>query len=705
MSIDVNKRVPLHLIRNIGIMAHIDAGKTTVSERILFYTGVNYKIGEVHDGAATMDWMEQEQERGITITAACTRCFWNDHAINLIDTPGHVDFTAEVERSLRVLDGAVAVFDGVAGVEAQSETVWRQADKYKVPRMCFVNKLDRTGASFQYCLDTIRDRLGARAVPLQHPIGAEDNFKGVVDLITMKALTFPESDKGSTVVEGEIPADLIEICKERRHELLEAVAENDEKLLDTFMETGDLPPDEIRRGIRLAVINGYFVPILCGAALRNKGVQPLLDAVVSYLPSPLDKPPIEGTLLENPDAPKVPRKPEDNGPLSAIAFKIMGDKHGELTYVRVYSGVIKQGDQIYNSSKQRKERIGGIWLMHADNRNRLEELHAGDIAAVTGLKETITGDTLCHKDENAVYFEAIKFPEPVISVAVEPKSTADKDKLNHALTRFAKEDPTFTRRMDEETGQLIISGMGELHLDIIIDRIKREHNVEANVGQPKVSYRESVTKEAVGVGKHVKQSGGRGQFGHCEIRLKPYTGDPANWEKEWFDDQIKGGVIPKEFISPIKAGIYEAAKDGYVAGYPIINYQVELFFGSFHDVDSDELSFKLAGRLAFREACAKAGIQILEPIMKLETVTPEEYYGNVIKDLNSRRAMIDRNDNRGNAKVITSFVPLSELFGYSTALRSLSQGRASSSMESHSYKLLPQGLYEKSKIQIKNTSN
>jgi elongation factor G len=691
-------------LRNIGIMAHIDAGKTTVTERILFYTGVSHKIGEVHDGNATMDWMEQEQERGITITSACTRCNWNGTDINIIDTPGHVDFTAEVERSLRVLDGAVAVFCAVSGVEAQSETVWRQADKYNVPRLCFVNKMDRTGADFQYVLGTIKDRLGAKAVPLQLPIGAEDDFAGVVDLITMKALRFEENNNGSEVTEEEIPADMLEDCQLARHELLESVAENDEELMDVFVETEDLSIEQMRRGVRLAVLEGHFIPVLCGTALKNKGVQPLLDGIRMYLPSPLDVKPIQGTLIDDPDGEKVERKPLNDEPLAAIAFKIMSDKHGDLTYVRVYSGVLNSGDTVFNASKQRKERIGGIWRMMADDRNRIDKLEAGDIAAVTGLKETITGETLCMKDKHAVIFEAIRFPDTVISVAVEPKTNADKEKMQNALTRFSKEDPTFVRKTDEETSQLIISGMGELHLEIIIDRMRREYGVEANVGQPKVSYRESITKEAHGVGKHVKQTGGHGQYGHCEIRLRPYTGEKENWEKEWFINKIKGGIIPKEFINPIKEGLFEAAQDGYLAGYEIIDYEVELFYGSFHDVDSSELAFKMAGKLAFREAAARAGLQLLEPIMKLEVVTPEDYYGNVVKDLNSRRTIIESTEDRGNAKVIYALTPLSELFGYTTDLRSQSQGRATSSMEKHSFAAMPVGMFEKFGIKLKNMS-
>jgi elongation factor G len=691
----------LKKLRNIGIMAHIDAGKTTVTERVLFYTGVSHKIGEVHDGAATMDWMEQEQERGITITSACTRCTWKGIDINIIDTPGHVDFTAEVERSLRVLDGAIAVFCGVSGVEAQSETVWRQADKYNVPRMCFINKMDRTGADFDYVLSTIRDRLGAKAVPLQLPIGAEDDFQGVVDLIKMKAIYFDESNFGSELREEEIPENMKENCELARHELLEAVAENDEELMEKFLETEELSEEDIHKGVRLATLKGYFIPIFCGSALKNKGVQPLLDAVTRYLPSPLDVEPIKGTLVDDPSQMEE-RKPSNDEPLSAIAFKIMSDKHGDLTYVRVYSGVLKSGDQVYNASRQKRERIGGIWRMFADDRKRLDQLEAGDIAAITGLKETVTGETITMRDSKALYFEPIKFPETVISVAVEPKNNAEKEKLQNALARFSKEDPTFTRRTDEETGQLIISGMGELHLEIIIDRMKREYKVDATVGQPKVSYRETITQEAEGVGKHVKQTGGHGQYGHAEIRLRPYTGD--DWEKEWFVDSIKGGIIPKEFIPAVKNGIFEAAQDGYLAGYQIINYQAELFFGSFHDVDSSELAFKMAGRLAFRQACAKAGVQLLEPIMKLEVVTPEEYYGNIVKDLNSRRAMIESTSDRGNAKVITSLVPLAELFGYTTDLRSQSQGRATSSMESHSYKPLPVGMFDKYKIKLKNAA-
>jgi len=691
-------------LRNIGIMAHIDAGKTTVTERILFYTGVSHKIGEVHDGAATMDWMEQEQERGITITSACTRCTWDKVNINIIDTPGHVDFTAEVERSLRVLDGAVAVFCGVSGVEAQSETVWRQADKYNVPRLCFVNKMDRTGANFSFVLQTIKDRLGAKAVPIQLPIGAEDDFKGVVDLIKMKALYFEENNKGSTVTEEEVPEELKEEAEMARHELMESVAENDEQLMELFLETDELSVVQMQAGVRAAVLHGHFIPVMCGTALKNKGVQPLLDAIAMYLPSPLDVKPITGTLIEDPDAEPVERRPSNDEPLAAIAFKIMSDKHGDLTYVRVYSGVLKAGDSVYNASKQRKERIGGIWRMMADDRNRIDELEAGDIAAVTGLKETVTGETLCMRDKHAVIFEAIRFPETVISVAVEPKTNADKEKLQNALTRFAKEDPTFVRKTDEETGQLIISGMGELHLEIIIDRMRREYGVEANVGQPKVSYRENMTKEAEGVGKHVKQTGGHGQYGHCEIKLRPYTGEKENWEDEWFINKIKGGIIPKEFINPIKEGVLEASQDGYIAGYQIIDFECELFFGSFHDVDSSELAFKMAGKLAFRDACSRAGMQLLEPIMKLEVVTPEDYYGNVVKDLNSRRTIIEGTEDRGNAKVIIGLTPLSELFGYTTDLRSQSQGRATSSMEKHSFSPMPPGMFEKFGIKVKNQS-
>jgi elongation factor G len=682
----------LSKFRNIGIMAHIDAGKTTTTERVLFYTGVSHKIGEVHEGTATMDWMEQEQERGITITSAATTCFWKrngvEHRINIIDTPGHVDFTMEVERSLRVLDGAVAVFDGVAGVEPQSETVWRQADKYGVPRICFINKLDRAGASFQRSFDSIVTRLGANPVAIQIPIGAEDQFKGVVDLITMKALLWNDESKGAQYDTVEIPSELREEAEAARHKLLEAAAEADEELMMQYLEDegASFTEEQIRAALRKGTLALKLVPVVTGSAFKNKGVQTLLDAVVDYLPSPLDIPAIEGL---NPRTGEPESRPADSSaPFSGLVFKIMADKHlGQLSFVRIYSGTIKAGSYAYNPVKDNKERVGRLMQMHANKRVDIEEASAGEIIAIGGMKQVTTGDTVC--DENKpVILEAMEFPAPVIRVAVEPKTRADQDKLGTALQRLAQEDPSFNVSTDQETGQTIIAGMGELHLEIIVDRMKREFGVEANVGKPQVAYRETITQPAPGKEVYKRQTGGRGQFGHVEIQIEPAPG-----EGFVFENKITGGVIPREFIKPTEEGIRDALERGYLAGYELVDIRVQLVFGSYHEVDSDERSFHIAGSLAFQDAVKKAKPVLLEPIMRVEVVTPEEYMGSVNGDLNRRRGQIEKMEPRpGGAQVITAYVPLSEMFGYTTDLRSMTQGRATSTMHFERYDQAPKNI-------------
>ena len=684
----------LNKFRNIGIMAHIDAGKTTTTERVLFYTGVSHKIGEVHEGTATMDWMEQEQERGITITSAATTCFWKrsgvEHRINIIDTPGHVDFTMEVERSLRVLDGAVAVFDGVAGVEPQSETVWRQADKYGVPRICFINKLDRAGASFDRSFQSIIDRLGANPVALQIPIGLEDQFKGVVDLITMKALIWNDESKGAEYQTTEIPEDLKERAQEMRHRLLEAAAEADEELMEQYLEDegASFTEAQIRAALRKGTIAIKLVPVVTGSAFKNKGVQTLLDAVVDYLPSPLDIPAIEGL---NPRTGETEARPAEAGaPFSGLVFKIMADKHlGQLSFVRIYSGTVKKGSYAYNSVKGSKERVGRLLRMHANDREDIDEASAGEIIAIGGMKQVTTGDTVC--DENKpIILEAMEFPAPVIRVAVEPKTRADQDKLGTALSRLAQEDPSFNVSTDQETGQTIIAGMGELHLEIIVDRMKREFGVEANVGKPQVAYRETITMPAKGVERYKRQTGGRGQYGHAELEIAPAPG-----EGFVFENKITGGAIPREFIKPIEEGVRDAMERGFLAGYELVDIKVDLVFGSYHEVDSDERSFHIAGSLAFQDAVKKAKPVLLEPIMRVEVVTPEEYMGSVNGDLNRRRGQIEKMEPRpGGAQVVTAYVPLSEMFGYTTDLRSMTQGRATSTMHFERYEAAPRNIAE-----------
>jgi elongation factor G len=678
----VTRTVPLARTRNIGIIAHIDAGKTTVTERILFYTKKIYKIGEVHEGAATMDWMPQEQERGITITAAATTCFWRDHRINIIDTPGHVDFTVEVERSLRVLDGAVVVFDGVAGVEPQSETVWRQADRYRVPRICFINKLDRTGADFWADVEMIRDRLGVVPVPIQMPIGAEDTFRGVIDLVEMRAITW-QDDLGSTFEIGPIPAELADEAARRREAMIEQIAEIDDELTHKFLEGEELSVADLKRGLRLGTLQYRIVPVLCGSALRNKGIQPMLDAVVDFLPSPLDVPPVIG---EDPTThAEVLRTADDDEPFTALAFKIAADPFvGKLAYFRVYAGTLKSGSTILNATKGRKERIGRILQMHANHREEIDAVYAGDIAAAVGLKEVSTGDTLCDPD-HPIILESMTFPEPVIEVAIEPKTKADQDKMAVALTRLAEEDPTFRVYTDEESGQTRIAGMGELHLDVLVDRMTREFRVGANIGRPQVSYRETIRRPADGVGRFVRQTGGRGQYGHVVLRLEPLE-KGKGYE---FVDRIVGGVIPKEFIKAVDQGIREALATGPYAGYPMIDVRAIVYDGSYHEVDSSEMAFKIAASMAVKDAVAKADPVILEPIMRVEVTLPEEFLGDVIGDLNSRRGHVEGMDTRGSTRVIRAFVPLAEMFGYATDLRSMTQGRASYSMELSHYAEVP----------------
>ncbi len=664
-------------------MAHIDAGKTTATERILFYTGITHRIGEVHEGTATMDYMEQEQERGITITSAATTCSWRDVRINIIDTPGHVDFTAEVERSLRVLDGAVAVFDSVSGVQPQTETVWRQGDKYKVPRICFVNKMDKNGADFEHVLETIRKRLGARPVALQIPIGAEANFKGVVDLIEMKAIIWHDETLGAEYSEEPIPAELVKKAEAFRMQLIEIIAETDDVLLEKFLE-GETPTvEELKAGIRQATIDLKVFPVICGSAFKNKGVQTLLDAVVDYLPSPLDKPPVEGIDPAHHDK-IVVRKPDDNEPLSALAFKIINDPFGKLCFVRVYSGSLKTGDTVLNPRTGKTDRIGRLVKMHANKREDVTEILAGDICACVGLKELKTGDTLC-APHHAIALGAITFPETVISVAIEPKTKADQEKMGIALARLADEDPTFKVRTDEDSGQTIISGMGELHLEILVDRMKREYKVEANVGEPKVAFRETIRKKADAEGKYIRQTGGSGHYGHCKLRVEPNV-PGAGYE---FISEIKSGSVPKEFIKPIDQGVQGAIELGILAGYPIVDVKVTLYDGSYHEVDSDEMAFKIAGSMAFKEAARKASPVLLEPVMAVEVTVPEEHMGTIIGDINSRRGRIEHVDRIGGSQVIKAIVPLKEMFGYVNDIRSSTQGRASYSMQFARYEEAP----------------
>ncbi len=696
-------QISLDKFRNIGIMAHIDAGKTTATERILFYTGVSHKIGEVHEGTATMDWMEQEQERGITITSAATTCFWTrnnvEHRINIIDTPGHVDFTMEVERSLRVLDGAVCVFDGVAGVEPQSETVWRQADKYGVPRICFINKLDRAGASFDRSFDSILKRLGANAVAMQIPIGLEDQFRGVVDLITMKAFVWSDESKGANYETTDIPADLVDAVKEAREKLVEAVSAIDDDLMHKYLEGEEISEKEIRVALRKGTLAMQIVPVFTGSAFKNKGVQTLLDGVVDFLPSPLDIPPVEGINPKNDEVDT--RDPDPKAPFSGLVFKLMADKHlGQLAFVRIYSGTVKSGSYVLNTIKDNKERVGRLMLMHANKREDVETASAGEIVAIGGMKNVTTGDTV--SDEmKPIVLESMEFPDPVVRVAVEPKTRADQDKMGIALNRLAQEDPSFQVSTDHETGQTIIAGMGELHLEIIVDHMKREFGVEANVGKPQVAYRETITVGAPGKEIFKKQSGGRGQFGHVELEI-----EPAPNEGFVFEDKITGGSIPRQFIKPVSEGIRDAMRRGFLAGYELVDIKARLIFGSYHEVDSDERSFHIAGSLAFQDALKKAKPVLLEPIMRIEVVTPEEYMGAVNGDLNRRRGQIDKMEPRpGNVSVVTAFVPLSEMFGYTTDLRSSTQGRATSSMHFERYAEAPRNVAEEIIAKVKGASN
>jgi elongation factor G len=695
--------ISLDKFRNIGIMAHIDAGKTTTTERVLFYTGVSHKIGEVHEGTATMDWMEQEQERGITITSAATTCFWTrngvEHRINIIDTPGHVDFTMEVERSLRVLDGAVAVFDGVAGVEPQSETVWRQADKYGVPRICFINKLDRAGASFERSFNSILTRLGANAVALQIPIGEEDRLVGVVDLIAMKGLIWKDETKGAQFETVDIPADLVDSAKAWRDKLVEAVSSIDDDLMHKYLEGEEISDVEIRAALRKGTTELKIVPVVTGSAFKNKGVQTLLDAVVDYLPSPLDVPAIEGV---NPKTDETEHREADpKAPFSGLVFKLMADKHlGQLAFVRIYSGTVKSGSYVYNTIKNTKERVGRLMLMHANKREDVESASAGEIVAIGGMKSVTTGDTISDETKQIV-LESMEFPDPVVRVAVEPKTRADQDKMGVALNRLAQEDPSFQVSTDHETGQTIIAGMGELHLEIIVDRMKREFSVEANVGKPQVAYRETITASAPGKEIFKKQSGGRGQFGHVELEIEPAPG-----EGYVFEDKITGGAIPRQFIKPVSEGIRDAMRRGILAGYELVDIKASLLFGSYHEVDSDERSFHIAGSLAFQDAVKKAKPVLLEPIMRVEVVTPEEYMGAVNGDLNRRRGQIEKMEPRpGNVSVVTAFVPLSEMFGYTTDLRSATQGRATSSMHFERYAEAPRNVAEEIIAKVKGASS
>jgi elongation factor G len=695
------RQYPIEKVRDIGIIAHIDAGKTTVSERVLFYTGISHKIGEVHEGEAVMDWMEQERERGITITSAATTCFWTqtyrkvtgekkggEYRINLIDTPGHIDFTVEVQRSLRVLDGAVVVFDGVSGVEPQSETVWHQADKYEVPRLCFINKLDRMGASFDFCLSTIRERLSPNALPIQLNIGTEEKFIGVVDLIKMKAFTFT-GERGETIEEIEIPTDLKDRVNEMRHELVEKIVEQDDALMVKYLEGQEPNEEELRKTLRKAVIGYKIIPVLCGTALRNKGVQFMLDAVVDYLPSPMDVPPTKGFDPAQPEV-EIFRKPDDNEPLAALAFKIATDPFvGSLTFFRVYSGVLKRGTYILNSIKGDKERIGRVLRMHANHREEVEEVYAGDIAAIVGLKNTTTGDTLCDP-ENPMVLEKIEFPEPVIHMRIEPKTKADQEKMGLALRKLSEEDPTFKVSTDQETSETLIGGMGELHLEVLVDRMKREFKVEANTGKPQVAYKETIKGNAEAEGKYIRQSGGKGQYGHCWLKVEPME----RGKKFEFVNAIKGGAIPQEFISPIEKGVKESMSKGVVAGYQMEDIKVTLYDGSFHDVDSSEFAFKIAASMAFQEACKRSNPVILEPIMRVQVIVPPEFLGDTSGDLNSKRARIEAMNDRMMTKVIDAKVPLSEMFGYATKLRSMTQGRGFFTMEFDHYAEVPKNVAE-----------
>ena len=691
------RKTPLERYRNIGIMAHIDAGKTTTTERVLFYTGLSHKLGEVHDGNAVMDWMEQEQERGITITSAATTCFWSgmgrqypEHRINIIDTPGHVDFTIEVERSLRVLDGAVAVFCAVGGCEPQSETVWRQANKYHVPRIAFVNKMDRTGADFFRVVEQIRTRLGANPIVMQVPIGAEENFEGVIDLVKMKAIHWDQDSMGAKFEQRDIPEQLLAQCEQYREKLIEAAVESDDGLMEKYFDQGQLSEQDITKGIRIRTLNNEVIPVFCGSAFKNKGVQAMLDAVVDYMPSPVDVPPIIGHGTGTDGKTEIRRKADDSEPFAALGFKIMTDSFfGQLVFFRVYSGVLNSGDTVYNSIKGKKERIGRILQMHSNNREDIKEVRTGDIAAAVGLKYVTTGDTLCNQNAEVV-LERMEFPEPVISQAVEPKTKTDQEKLGMALGKLAREDPSFQVHSDEESGQTIISGMGELHLEIIIDRLKREFNVAANIGRPQVAYRETITDTVEQEHKYAKQTGGRGQYGHVFIRLEPQELG-AGYE---FVDEIKGGVIPREYIPSVNKGIMEAMQSGVIAGYPVIDIKVSLYYGSYHEVDSSEHAFKAAGIQAFREGVRKAKPQLLEPLMAVEVVTPEEYMGSVNGDLSSRRGMIQEMEDAPSGKVVRAEVPLSEMFGYSTALRSATQGRATYTMEFKKYAPVPVSVAE-----------
>ena len=686
------RQVSLEMTRNIGIMAHIDAGKTTTTERILFYTGINHNIGETHDGTATMDWMEQEQERGITITSAATTCFWKNHRINIIDTPGHVDFTVEVERSLRVLDGAVAVFSAVDGVQPQSETVWRQADKYGVPRMAFFNKMDRIGADFNMCVNDIKEKLGANPVPIQLPIGAEDAFEGIVDLIEMKEIVYLD-DKGQNIEEREIRAELADEAEAAREFMIESIVECDDELMEKYLGGEEVSNEEVRKALRAGTIGNMIIPVLCGTAFKNRGIQPLLDAITAYMPAPTQKGVIKGTDVKDPE--KVVELPiGDDAPFAALAFKVMTDPFvGRLTFFRVYTGMVEKGSYVLNSTKGQKERMGRLLQMHANKREEKEVVYCGDIAAVVGLKNTTTGDTLCD-EKNPVILEKMEFPDPVISVAVEPKTKADQEKMGIALAKLAEEDPTFRVKSDEETGQTIISGMGELHLDIIVDRMRREFKVESTVGKPQVAYRETITASTEQEVKYAKQSGGKGQYGHVKIKVEPITGKDFE-----FVNEITGGAIPREYIPAVEKGCREALENGVVAGYPLVGVKVTLYDGSFHEVDSSEMAFKIAGSMAMKQGAEKCKPVILEPIFKVEVTTPEEYMGDIIGDINSRRGMIGGMTDRNGAKIINAKVPLSEMFGYATDLRSKSQGRANYSMEFEEYTAVPRAIQEEIKAE------
>ncbi|MYA20544.1 MAG: elongation factor G [Chloroflexi bacterium] len=684
----MSRETPLERVRNIGVIAHIDAGKTTVTERILYYTGRTHRLGETHDGTAVMDFMAQERERGITITSAATTAAWRDHQINIIDTPGHVDFTVEVERSLRVLDGGVVVFDGVAGVEPQSETVWRQANRYDVPRICFVNKMDRIGADFDRTVAMIVDRLGAVPVPLQLPMGAEDNFSGVIDLVEMRAITFG-GERGEEVSVGEIPGAFQDAAREARELLVERVAENDDQLMVSFLEGHEIDVTELQKAIRRATISNAITPVLAGAALRNRGVQPLLDAVVTYLPSPIDVPPVAAHAVGDPER-TVLRAAEDDAPLMALAFKVVADPFvGRLVFFRVYSGVVRSGERVENSTRGRRERFGRLLRMHADSREDIQEVYAGEIAAGIGLKDTFTGDTLCDL-KRPVALEAIRFPTPVISIAIEPRTRNDQDRLGDAMQRLSEEDPTFRVRYDEETGQTVISGMGELHLEVIVDRMRREYRVEANVGRPQVAYRETLTRELRVEGRFVRQTGGRGQYGHCVLEVAPR--DPGAGFS--FEDRTVGGSIPREYIPAVRRGVEQALASGARAGYPVVDVAVAVVDGSYHDVDSSEIAFQTAGSMGMRQALDRGGSVLLEPVMKMEIVTPEEHFGDVLGDIGSRRGQVQGAEPRGNAHVIQAQAPLSETFGYATDLRSLTQGRATYSMEFDHYARVPDGIVE-----------